>query len=119
MTNAETAKAFTDMLIAGHHQEAAAKFNAPGIVSLEAMEGPMARVEGAAAVQAKSDWWYGAHEVHSVTAEGPYVNGDTFAVRFAMDITAKETGVRHKGSEVGLYTVKDGKIVKEQFFYGQ
>jgi hypothetical protein len=119
MTNSETAKAFTDMLKAGDHEGAAKKFNAPNIVSCEAMDGPMARVEGAVAVKAKSDWWYGAHEVHSVTADGPYVNGNQFAVRFAMDITMKETGVRHKGSEVGLYTVKDGKIVEEQFFYGQ
>ena len=118
MTSAETAKAFTDMLKAGDHHGAAKQFNAPGIVSIEAMEGPMARVEGAAAVQAKSDWWYGAHEVHSVTAEGPYVNGDQFVVRFAMDITFKETGARNQGSEVGLYTIKDGKIVEEKFLYG-
>ncbi len=119
MTSAETAKAFTDLLKAGDHHGAARQFNAATIVSIEAMEGPMARVEGAAAVQAKSDWWYGAHEVHSVTAEGPFVNGDQFAVRFEMDITNKETGMRHKGSEVGLYTVKDGKIVEERFMYGQ
>jgi SnoaL-like domain len=117
MTNAETAKAFTDMLKAGDHQGAAKQFNAPDIVSIEAMEGPMARVEGVAAVQAKSDWWYGAHEVHSVTAEGPYVNGDQFVVKFEMDITMKETGKRSQGKEMGLYTIKNGKIVEEKFLY--
>ncbi len=117
MTNSETAKAFTDMLKIGDHTDAAKKFNASNIVSIEAMEGPMARVEGAAAVQAKSDWWYGAHEVHSVTAEGPYVNGNQFTVRFAMDITTKETGQRMQMQEVGLYTVKEGKIAEERFFY--
>ena len=117
MTNSETAKAFTDMLKAGDHEGAAKKFNAPNIVSCEAMDGPMARVEGAAAVKAKSDWWYGAHEVHSVTTEGPYVNGDQFTVRFAMDVTTKETGQRMQMQEVGLYTVKDGKIAEERFFY--
>jgi ketosteroid isomerase-like protein len=117
MTNSETAKAFTDMLKAGDHEGAAKKFNAPGIVSIEAMDGPMARVEGAAAVKAKSDWWYGAHEVHSVTTEGPYVNGHQFTVRFAMDVTTKETGQRMQMQEVGLYTVKDGKIAEERFFY--
>jgi ketosteroid isomerase-like protein len=117
MTNSETAKAFTDMLKAGDHEGAAKKFNSANIVSLEAMDGPMARVEGTAAVKAKSDWWYGAHEVHSVTAEGPYVNGDQFTVRFAMDVTTKETGQRMQMQEVGLYTVKDGKIVEEKFMY--
>jgi ketosteroid isomerase-like protein len=117
MTNSETAKAFTDMLKAGEHEAAAAKFNAPDIVSLEAMDGPMARVQGTAAVKAKSDWWYGAHEIHSASAEGPYVNGDQFSVVFNMDVTAKETGQRMQMQEVGLYTVKGGKIVEEKFMY--
>ena len=117
MTTAELAKAFTDMLKAGHHEEAAATFNAPDIVSLEAMEGPMARVQGTAAVKAKSDWWYGAHEIHSATAEGPSVNGDQFSVVFNMDVTAKETGQRMQMQEVGLYTVKNGKISEEKFMY--
>lgn len=117
MTTAELAKTFTDMLKAGQHEEAAAKFNAPDIISLEAMEGAMARVQGTAAVKAKSDWWYGAHEVHSTSAEGPYVNGDQFSVVFNMDVTAKETGQRIQMQEVGLYTVKDGKIVEEKFMF--
>jgi ketosteroid isomerase-like protein len=117
MTSAETAKAFTEMLKAGQHHEAAEKFNAPDIVSLEAMDGPMARVQGTAAVKAKSDWWYSAHEIHSASAEGPYVNGDQFAVIFNMDVTAKETGHRMAMQEVGLYTVHNGKIVEEKFLY--
>jgi ketosteroid isomerase-like protein len=117
MTTTETAKAFTDMLKAGDHEGAAKKFNAANIVSLEAMDGPMARVEGAAAVKAKSDWWYGAHEVHSATSAGPFVNGNQFTVIFNMDITTKETGQRMQMQEIGLYTVKDGKIVEEKFMY--
>ncbi len=117
MSNSEAIKAFTDLLKAGDHQEAARRFNAPDIVSIEAMEGPMARVEGADAVKAKSDWWYGAHEVHSATTEGPYVNGDQFVVRFAIDVTQKETGQRIQMQEVGLYTMRDGKVVEERFFY--
>jgi ketosteroid isomerase-like protein len=113
----ETAAAFTAMLKAGDHEGAAARFNAPDIVSIEAMEGPMARIQGMAAVKAKSDWWYGAHEIHSASAEGPYVNGDQFSVIFAMDITVRETGQRMQMQEVGLYTVKDGQIIEERFFY--
>jgi ketosteroid isomerase-like protein len=117
MTNADAIKAFADLLKAGKHEEAAQQFNAPDIVSIEAMEGPMARVEGAAAVKAKSEWWYGAHEVHSVTSEGPYVNGDQFAMRFAMDVTQKQSGQRMQMQEMGLYTMRDGKVVEERFFY--
>lgn len=117
MTNADAIKAFAELLKTGQHQEAAERFNAPGIVSIEAMEGPMARVEGAAAVKAKSEWWYGAHEVHSATSEGPYVNGDQFAMRFSLDVTQKESGQRMQMQEIGLYTMRDGKVVEERFFY--
>ena len=117
MSTADTAKAFTDMLKAGHHTEAADHFNAADIISIEPMDGPMARVQGTAAVKAKSDWWYSAHEVHSASAEGPFINGDQFVVRFQLDVTPKETGQRMQMAEAGLYTVRDGKIVEERFFY--
>jgi ketosteroid isomerase-like protein len=117
MTTAETARAFTDMLKAGDHEGAAARFNAPDCVSIEAMEGPMARVEGAAAIKAKGEWWYANNTVHSVVTHGPYVNGDQFAVTFDMDVTDNQSGRRVQMTEAALYTVKDGRIVEERFFY--
>jgi ketosteroid isomerase-like protein len=117
MTPKQTAEAFTALLKAGDHEAAATKFNADDIVSYEAMEGPMAMCKGRDAVKAKADWWYANHEVHSVTTEGPFVNGDQFAVRFEMDITTKETGQRMQMAEMGLYTVKNGKIAEERFYY--
>lgn len=42
---------------------------------------------------------------------------DQFAVHFAYDVTAKPSGQRFNMAELALYTVKDGKIVREQFFY--
>lgn len=117
MSTHEIAQAFTELLKAGKHEEAAAAYNHADIVSIEAMDGPMARIQGTEAVKAKSDWWYGAHEVHSAAAHGPYVNGDQFGVRFNMDVTVRESGERMQMEEIGLYTVKDGKIVEERFFY--
>jgi ketosteroid isomerase-like protein len=117
MTPSETAKAFTDLLKADDHHGAAAAFNSPDIVSIEAFEGPTARVQGTAAIKAKSEWWYGAHEVHSIGTQGPYMNGDQFSLIFAVDVTERATGKRTAMQEVGLYTIKDGKIVEERFFY--
>jgi ketosteroid isomerase-like protein len=117
MTNAEAITAFADMLKRGEHKEAADRFNAPDIVSIEAMDGPMARAEGRAAVKAKSDWWNSAHEIHTAEAFGPYRNGDQFVIRFVIDVTVKETGERVQMDEAGLYTVRDGLIVEERFFY--
>jgi ketosteroid isomerase-like protein len=34
-----------------------------------------------------------------------------------IDLTVKESGERITMDEIGLYTVKDGKIAEERFFY--
>lgn len=93
-----------------------AKYWADDVVSIEAMDGPMGRIEGKANVYAKGEWWYSAHEVHSVETTGPWVNGDQFSVRWVMDVTQKESDNRIQMDEIALFTVKDGKIVEERFF---
>lgn len=49
--------------------------------------------------------------------EGPFVNGDQFILRFAMDVTPKGQA-RIQMNEMGLYTVKGGKVTEERFYYG-
>ena len=117
MTIAEIAKDFTELLKQGDHNGAAEKYNADDIASYEAREGPMAVSHGKEALRQKSQWWQENHEVHGGLVEGPYVNGDQFAVRFTFDITPKATGQRVTMDEVGLYTVKNGKIAEERFYY--
>ena len=117
MTITDIAKDFTEMLQQGDHLGAGEKYNADDIVSLEAMEGPMAIARGKEALRQKGEWWQANHEVHGGSVEGPYVNGDQFAVRFKFDITPKATGERVTMDEVGLYTVKNGKITEERFYY--
>ncbi|ESW92115.1 ketosteroid isomerase [Mesorhizobium sp. LSJC269B00] len=117
MTIADVAKDFTEMLQQGDHLGAGEKYNADDIVSLEAMEGPMAIARGKEALRQKGEWWQANHEVHGGSVEGPYVNGDQFAVRFKFDITPKATGERVTMDEVGLYTVKNGKITEQRFYY--
>ena len=116
MTTHEVAKAFTALCASGDHEGAGERFWADDVVSLEPMDGPMARIEGRAAVRAKGDWWYANHEVHRADAEGPFVHGDRFAVLFDIDVTPKG-GERMQMREIGLYTVRDGRIVEERFFF--
>jgi ketosteroid isomerase-like protein len=117
MNTQDIAADFTALCAAGQFDEAGEKYWADDVVSLEAMPGDMARVAGKAAVRGKGEWWNSAHEVHGSKVEGPYVNGDQFVVRFTMDLTQKASGQRMTMDEVGLYTVKDGKIVEEKFLY--
>ena len=111
------AEDFTALCKAGQLDEAGEKYWSQDVKSIEPM-GDMAVSDGLAAVKAKGQWWYANHEVHSVGVEGPFVNGDQFALRFDMDVTMKANGQRMQMKEVGLYTVKDGKVVEERFFYG-
>jgi ketosteroid isomerase-like protein len=115
----DIAEDFAALCRSGQLDEAGEKYWADNVVSLEPMEGDMARAEGIDALRAKGEWWYGAHDVHSLEVSGPYVNGDQFTVGFKMDITQKESGQRMQMEETALYTVADGKIVEERFFYGQ
>ena len=86
-------------------------------VSREPTTGDMAEVKGRKAVEGKGQWWYANHDVHNVAVEGPYVHGDQFIVRFKMEVTPKGQK-RMKLDEVGLYTVRNGKITEESFFMG-
>ena len=47
----------------------------------------------------------------------PFVGQDEFAVRYDFDVTNRPSGQRFQMTEMALYTVRDGKIVRERFFY--
>lgn len=117
MDTQQVAEAFTALCKEGRLDEAGERFWAEDVVSLETMPGDFQRTDTKAAARAKGEWWVNAHEVHAFTTEGPLVNGDQFVVRFTMDVTQKETGQRVQMDEVALYTVRDGLIVEERFFY--
>jgi len=73
--------------------------------------------EGKAKVQEKHDWWNGMMTVHSCAAQGPFVTKNGFCVYYEMEMEAKDGSMpRTKTKEVGVYTVKDGKVVREEFF---
>ena len=106
----------------GRNMEALETLSSPDIVSVEAMGNPQmpAVMEGMKAVKGKGEWWEANHEIHRAEAKGPFPNGDRFAVIFNYEVTPKQgpmAGQRMAMEEVALYTVKDGKIVREEFFY--
>ena len=55
-------------------------------------------------------------EMHGGYCSAPVVGGNFFSVAMGMDVTMKGAG-RVKMDEIAVYEVKDGKIVKEQFFF--
>jgi hypothetical protein len=115
MSTRDVAKSFTELCKAAKFEEAGKKFWSDEIVSIEPMTGDMARLQGRRAVEGKGKWWAENHEVHGVKVEGPFVNGDEFAVRFEMEVTPKGKS-RMTMREIALYKVKDGKVVEERFY---
>lgn len=112
-----------EMIQQGKSIEAIEHLYADNVVSIEAVDGcddnGMQRImEGKEAILGKNKWFYENIEVHSASAEGPFPHQpDRFALILKMDCTCTQTGKRNHMEEVAIYTVADGKIVKEEFFY--
>jgi hypothetical protein len=87
------------------------------IVSVEArtQDGSSPETRGIGGVREKADWWLGNMQVHSFKANGPFVAHDRFVVQYDADVTDNNSKKRFQLSEVGVYTVKNGKIVREEF----
>ena len=117
MTTEEVARKLVELCNRGAYEEAINTFYGKDVVSVEpqAMGDMPAEVKGFDAVSGKTKWWLANHDVHSAKATGPFVARDTFVVRFDIDVTDKGSKKRMQISEVGVYTVKDGKIVREEF----
>ncbi|HEX4374344.1 MAG TPA: SnoaL-like domain-containing protein [Puia sp.] len=54
-------------------------------------------------------------KVYGITTSEPLVTGNSFAMKFSMDMAMKGKK-REKMEELCVYNVKDDKIVSEQFF---
>ena len=118
----DVGKKLVELCRQGKEDEAVKTLYGQNIVSIEPQAGPSgpARVEGLAAIKGKNEWWAKNTEVHKREVDGPWPNGDRFIVRFKYDVTGKAgpmAGQRMTLDETGLYTVKDGKVVQEEFFY--
>ncbi len=113
------AKRFVELCNQGKNFDVMREMYSDDIVSVE---GGGKETAGKEAVIRKSEVWASGLTLHGEKVLGPYYNlaadtKDQFAVHFTFDITPKSTGKRISQDEVAIYTVKDGKIVREQFFY--
>lgn len=119
MTTMEVAKQLVDLCKQGKNHEALETLYAPDVVSVEAggPPGQSRESRGLAAVAAKSKWWADNHVIHSAAVAGPWPHDDQFVVHFTYDVTFKSENRRFTMDEAALYTVANGKIVHERFFY--
>jgi hypothetical protein len=117
MTTEEVAKKVVELVRKQAWHEALDTLYDKDVVSVEArtMDGSPPETRGLKGVREKVDWWLDAMEVHSFDANGPFVAHDRFVVQYDADVSDKKTKARRQLSEVGVYTVKNSKIVREEF----
>ena len=59
-------------------------------------------------------------ETHQIyVAEGPFIGASGFSVVIKSDFTHRATGTRHIFREVGIFTIEDGKVVREEYLYDE
>ena len=116
-TTEEVATKLVDYCRKGEWRKALDDLYAKDIVSVEAheMENMPAEMRGIDQVRGKTQWFMDNHEIHDSKVTGPFVARDTFVVKFDIDVTNKASKERMPMSEVGIYTVRDNKITREEF----
>jgi hypothetical protein len=119
MSTNEIAKKYVELCKEGKNGECLDTLFAKDAISVEAhaMAGGDRTAKGLDAIRGKSKWWTDNHTVHKAEVFGPYPHDERFAVRFVYDVTNKPSGQRFTMDEVALFTVANGKITKEEFFY--
>jgi len=117
MKTEEVAMKLVELCRKGEWMQAVNSLYAKDIVSVEprAMENMPAEMRGIDQVRGKTQWFMDNHEIHDSKVTGPFVARDTFVAKFDIDVTNKASKERIQMSEVGIYTVKDGKISREEF----
>lgn len=111
---------FMELCSQGKHFEVMRTMYAPEMVSVE---GNGRETVGKEAVIHKSEVFQGNNAITGQDLRGPFFCGDAeaksgrFAVHTSITFTPKAGGERQTHEEVGLYTVKNDMITREEFFY--
>lgn len=120
MTTQEVANRFNELAQTAKWDTIQNELFADNAVSIEPAHAAamgLGNAEGIDAIKKKGDaFGQMIEEMHSGYSNEPQIAGNHFAVAMGMDVTMKGAG-RVKMDEIAVYGVKDGKIIKEQFFY--
>jgi hypothetical protein len=112
----DVARQFTDLLRAGKYAEVEERWLGPGIESVEG-HGAAMSWKGKKNVLAKYRAWEANNEFVDAVIDGPWVGATGFAIKFTGHVRNKSTGERHAMEEIAVYTVRDGKVVREEFHF--
>ncbi len=109
----DIARDFTALLRAGQFEAAGARYWADAVTSVE----PADLSIGISAVHNKARARFGKGRIEDLGIDGPFVTGDQFALFLDMLITDPASGQTQPFTEIAIFTVRDGRIIDERFFY--
>ena len=118
MTTQDIANRLYDLCKTGQYKQAQEELYAEDAISVEPVHAQgLPSVTGLDAIIKKGDQFQeSVEEFHGADASKPIVAGNHFALSISIDATFKGMG-KMIMEEVAVYEVKDGKVIKEQFFY--
>ena len=117
MTVQEIANRLNELFKESKWQQAQEELFSPNAVSLEPSHSGLQTVTGLENIIKKGEMFQEmVEEVYGGYIRGPIVAGNYISFGIGIDATMKGQG-RSMMEEIAVYEVKDGKIVKEQFFY--
>ncbi len=118
MTTQEVADKFYELAQANQMDKIQDELFSDDVESVEPPHSPMFKdVKGKAAIKEKGTQFQSMiEEMYGGWTSKPVVGGKYFSVGMGMDVKMKGMD-RMNMDEVCVYEVKDGKIIKEEFFY--
>jgi ketosteroid isomerase-like protein len=117
-TTQEVANRFHELAQSGNRMQIQEELFSDDAESVEPSNSPgLQNAKGRDGLKQKGEMFNSmVEEMHGGYSSEPIVAGNFFAVAMGMEATMKGQG-RSKMDEIALYEVRDGKIIKEQFFY--
>ena len=120
MTIEQVAARLVELCREGKYEQAQDELYARDAVSIEMAglpEGALGDAHGLEAIREKGRRWAeNIVEVHGGSVSDPVIADGWFSLAMGIDATSRDRG-RIAMREICVYQVRDGKIVREQFFY--
>lgn len=116
MTTKQVAHRLVELCRQGKYVQAIDELYADEVTGHEDYMGG-ASMNGKAALRGGTEHWLAVNELKDNTIDAPLFCGDQFVVRFTGVMVKKDGSGEHPFEEIGLYTVRAGKIARQEFFY--
>jgi len=84
---------------------------------ITSIEGDGSTWTGRDALNAKNQAWEAENEILEFLIKGPFVGATGFSLHFDVSLKNRHSGDTMRMTEVAVYTVENGKVVREEFMY--